>query len=61
MPTQEYDSTVMMMKPLKYVIFQKVYMLVPILAKSPYVYRNHHTGMGTHTRIMTFYDTVRLL
>ena len=24
-------------------------MLVPIGAKSPYAYRRHHTGMGTHT------------
>ena len=34
-----------------------IYMLVPICAKSPYVYRHQHTGMGPHTCTVIFFDT----
>ena len=32
-----------------------VYMLVPIGEILPYSYRNHHTGMGPHTRMVIYF------
>ena len=36
-------------------------MLVPMRAKSPYVYRNQHTGMGTHTRMVKTFNRMSII
>ena len=39
---------------------KRVYMLLPIRAKSLYAYGHHHTVMGPHTHVVIFSDPVRV-
>ena len=43
-----------------YILNIYIYMLVTICAKLPYAYRHHHTGIGPHTHMVIYFNTVRV-